>query len=189
MAENPQQPFTPPPAKFYINSSSDYNYLVQKWAVRGWQNGCLVGIPLFMIVSRRFTFKSRGPLERVLRATWMGGAAGTVAGGTLGVARYYGMDKHELRRRRIELQFSEKNLRRDGFATIGGVITSLLVTGLWWNHASFVNLILGGSGIGTIAGVAAALTMDLQEPPGTSDSTNTREKEAAVKAGIVKPGE
>jgi hypothetical protein len=32
--DQPQQPFTPPPAKFHINNSSDFNYLVQKWAVR-----------------------------------------------------------------------------------------------------------------------------------------------------------
>ena len=64
-----------------------------------------------------------------------------------------------------------------------------MVTGLWWNHASIINLILGGSGIGTIAGVAGALVMDFQEPPGTSDSTNTREKEAAIRAGIVQQGE
>jgi len=68
-------------------------------------------------------------------------------------------------------------------------LTSILVTALFWNQASLVNLLLGGSGIGTLAGVASALVMGVQEPPGTTDSTNTREKEAAVKAGIVKPGE
>lgn len=30
----PVQPFEVPPAKYYINNSSDYHYLVQKWAVR-----------------------------------------------------------------------------------------------------------------------------------------------------------
>lgn len=65
----------------------------------------------------------------------------------------------------------------------------MLVTALFWNQASLANLILGGSGIGTMAGVASALVMSMQEAPGTTDSTDTREKEAAIKAGIVKPGE
>ncbi|PVF98182.1 hypothetical protein CPB86DRAFT_705527 [Serendipita vermifera] len=188
--DQPQQPFTPPPAKFHINNSSDFNYLVQKWAVRGWQNGCMAGIPLLWILSRRKMFKpNKRLLERTLQSTWMAGTAGSAVGAGLGLARYSGMDKHELRRRRIELQFAEKNLRRDGLATIGGGLTSILVTAMFWNHASLVNLLLGGSGIGTIAGVASALAMDLQEDPVSTSSTNTREKDAAIKAGIVKPGE
>jgi hypothetical protein len=83
----------------------------------------------------------------------------------------------------------EKNLRRDGLATIGGGLTAILITGLFWNQASLINLLAGGGGIGTIAGVASAVVMNSQDPPGTIDSTNTREKEAAVKAGIVRPDE
>jgi hypothetical protein len=40
-----------------------------------------------------------------------------------------------------------------------------------------------------MAGVASALVMGMQEPAGATDSTDTREKEAAVKAGVVRPGE
>jgi hypothetical protein len=68
-------------------------------------------------------------------------------------------------------------------------LTSILVTALFWNQATLANLLLGGSGIGTMAGVASAVLMGMQEPDGTTDSTDTREKEAAVKAGVVKPGE
>ncbi|KIM32167.1 hypothetical protein M408DRAFT_326821 [Serendipita vermifera MAFF 305830] len=186
----PEQPFEPPPAKFYINKSSDFNYLIQKWATRGWQNGCMAGLPLLVILSRRRFFKpTKSLLERTLQSTWMAGTAGSITGVGLGFARYRGMDKHELRRKRVELQFAEKNLRRDGLATIGGGLTAVLVTAMFWNHASLINLVLGGSGIGTIAGVASALVMSQQEAPGVTDSTDTREKEAAVRAGIVKPGE
>ncbi|KAG8790883.1 hypothetical protein FRC16_000683 [Serendipita sp. 398] len=211
----PQQPFPIPQGKIHVNSSSDYNYLVHKWVARGWQNGCVLGVPVLMVIS---SFRKRKPvtevvkstksswwrlskstqtgevrsktlLEKTLRYTWQGGLGGAAIGGGLGAARYYGMDKRELRKKRIELQFAEKNLRRDGLATIGGVLTSVLITALFWNKAPLVDLILGGSGIGTITGVASAVAMAWNEPPGAMDSTDTREKEAAVKAGIVKPGE
>jgi hypothetical protein len=80
---------------------------------------------------------------------------------------------------------------------------AVLTPALFWNQTTLINLVLGGWGLGTIAGVASAQLMSAQEPPGVAsaqlmsaqeppgaaDSTNTFEKEAAIKAGVVKPGE
>lgn len=161
------------------------------------------------VLSRGKVFKPNKTLfERTLQSIWLGGLGGSVAGVGLGYARYHGMDKHEMRRRRINLQFAvsscggrgvvvnrlkpfkqEKHIRRDGLATIGGGLTAVLVTALFWNQASKLNLFLGGGGIGTIAGVASAATMSYRESPGTTDSTDTVEKEAAIKRGLVRPDE
>jgi hypothetical protein len=67
----------------------------------------MAGLPLLMILTRRKAFKPTKTLfERTLQSIWMAGAAGSVTGLGLGIVRYRGMDKHELRRKRVELQFA-----------------------------------------------------------------------------------
>lgn len=70
----------------------------------------MAGLPLLVLLSRRKFFKPTTSLfERTLQSVWMAGAAGTVTGVGLGFARYRGMDKHELRRKRVELQFAVRS--------------------------------------------------------------------------------
>lgn len=119
--EPPQSP------KIHLNSSADFDYLVSKWAIRvsvfyihrtlslicslqkGWQNGCVAGLPVFLVslAGRRMLPKSSQTLlERVLKVSWMSGAAGSASGGLIGYVRYRGMDRHELRKKRVEMQFA-----------------------------------------------------------------------------------
>jgi len=73
----------------------------------------MASVPLYLAYT--FTRKKavRNPItvERILFASWTTGAAGAVAGGALGYARYGSADPRVLRRARVDLQFSVRSIQ------------------------------------------------------------------------------
>ena len=75
-------------------------------------------------------------------------------------------------------------------AAIGGFLTGVLFPAVFWYQARLFNLVLGGAALGTVAGVASDMLMQVSNAPQTTNErTNPPEKEAAIQAGFVKPTE
>jgi len=74
----------------------------------------------------------------MLRATWLGGAAGIL----------------QLRVRRINSMYNMSSLRADDHSTIGALLGALLVPAVFWKRARAVHLFLGGAGIGAGLGLS-----------------------------------
>ena len=71
----------------------------------------MAAVPLYLAYTFTRNKAVRKPItvERILFASWTTGAAGAVAGGALGYARYANADHRVLRRTRVDLQFSVRS--------------------------------------------------------------------------------
>jgi hypothetical protein len=73
----------------------------------------MAAVPLYLAYtfSRKKAVRKPITVERILFASWTTGAAGAVAGGALGYARYANADPRVLRRARVDLQFSVRPIQ------------------------------------------------------------------------------
>jgi len=117
-------------------------------------------------------------VNRLLRATWLGGAAGIVGGGAIEYIRSSNSSLETLRSRRIRALYDTASLRADDHATIGALLCAVLTPSIFWKRARTVHLIFGGAGLGTAAGyfthIARTASGDVPPkpivPPVASDS-------------------
>ncbi|TFK25067.1 hypothetical protein FA15DRAFT_591346 [Coprinopsis marcescibilis] len=133
--------------------AADTEFLVRKSMNTGYQVATLLAPPVYtaFIIARRG--RSSWSLNRTLRATWVGGFAGSAAFGGATYVRYANSSIEHTRAQRISSAYDTNRIRREDHSTIGAVLTAVLFPAILWNRASAVNLILGGAGIGSSAGV------------------------------------
>jgi len=139
-----------PASKAY---GADAEYLVGKAINTGYQISSSIVPPAYMA----FVFARRGraffSINRLLRATWVGGLVGTAGSGGLAYIRYANSSEDFLRARRIESVYDTNRIRLDDHAMIGAILCSVLTPALLWKRANTFNLILGGAGIGSSIGL------------------------------------
>jgi len=131
----------------------DTEYLVRQAMTTGYQWSSLLVPPVYVayVLARR----GRGALSinRVLRATWVGGLSGTIASGGVGYLLYAKLSEESVRMKRLKLVYNTNLLRRNDHSTIGGILGAVLIPAILWKHAGSVNLILGGAGLGSGIGL------------------------------------
>ncbi|KAL1751633.1 hypothetical protein FB107DRAFT_278491 [Schizophyllum commune] len=136
-----------------LSSVADIQFLARKGMTTGYEVASL----LTPVVYTAFVLAKRGRsglhVNRLLRATWIGGALGAAGGGALSYARHSNSTVEALQRRRMQIMYDANRLRLEDHAVIGGVLGGVLTTAIFLKRASVVNLILGGGGIGTGLGM------------------------------------
>jgi len=135
--------------------AADTEYLVRQSMNAGYQWASALVPPAYIayIITRR----GRGDLSlnRILRTTWIGGLAGAAATGGIAYLRYAYSNEQSVRAKRVETAYNVDNLRRNDHSTIGGILGAILTPALFWKRANIANLILGGAGLGSAAGLLA----------------------------------
>ncbi|KAF8969878.1 hypothetical protein BDZ97DRAFT_1653399 [Flammula alnicola] len=131
--------------------AADTDYLVRQAMNTGYQWSSLIVPPAYIayVVARRG--RADLSINRVLRATWVGGLSAVSGGGAY--LRYAYSGEEAVRMKRIETAYNTSILRRNDHSTIGGVLAAVLTPAILWKRASAVNLILGGAGLGSGVGV------------------------------------
>ncbi|KAF5387158.1 hypothetical protein D9615_001692 [Tricholomella constricta] len=133
--------------------SADVEYLVRNAMTNGYQISSLLAPPVYaaFLLAKR----GRGTLSinHLLRATWLGGLAGTAGSGGLAYAWYSSCNEDVLRSKRLKAAYDTDRIRADDHATIGAVLSSVLTPGIFWKRANVVNLVLGGAGLGSSIGL------------------------------------
>jgi len=136
---------------------SDYHYLVRKATFTGYQLFSFATPPVYVAVVLSRHGRQALSINRVLRATWVGGLGGTVAGGSLAYLRYAYTNKDYLRDQKMRVAYNANATKLDDHATIGSILFGVLTPAILWNRASLVNLVLGGAGLGSSVGVLTHL--------------------------------
>ncbi|CAL1704059.1 unnamed protein product [Somion occarium] len=135
--------------------AADTEFFVRRGMTKGYQIASLVTPPVYIaFVISRFG-RSHITVNRLLRATWVGGSVGLVGGGGFEYVRSAYSKPEHVRARRIRAAYDTASIRADDHSTIGGIICAVVVPAVFWKRASAVNLVLGGAGIGSAVGLLA----------------------------------
>ncbi|KAG5645877.1 hypothetical protein DXG03_005024 [Asterophora parasitica] len=151
--------------------SADIEYLVRNAMNTGYQIASLLAPPVYagFVLTRR----GRGSVttNRLLRATWLGGLAGTAGSGGLAYAWYSSCSEQDLRSKRLKAAYDTDRVRAEDHATIGAVLFSVLTPGIFWKRANVLNLVLGGAGLGNSIGLLIHYGRSLTgDPPPKPDN-------------------
>ncbi|EAU88386.2 hypothetical protein CC1G_05152 [Coprinopsis cinerea okayama7 len=132
---------------------ADTEFLVRKSMNTGYQVLSLLTPPAYtaFVIARRG--RSAWSLNRTLRATWVGGLTGSAAFGGGAYLRYANTSYETTKEKRIASAYDTNRIRREDHSTIGAILMAVITPALFWNRASSINLILGGAGLGSTAGV------------------------------------
>ncbi|TRM59379.1 hypothetical protein BD626DRAFT_409117 [Schizophyllum amplum] len=136
-----------------LSSVADIQFLARKGMTTGYEVMSLLtpaAYTAYVLVKRG---RSALYVNRILRATWIGGAIGAAGGGALSYARHSSSTVDALQRRRMHVMYDANRLRLEDHAVIGGVLGGVLTTAIFLKRANVVNLILGGGGLGTGLGM------------------------------------
>lgn len=128
--------------------SADVEYMVRRGMTKGYQLASVLTPPLYtaFVLTRRG--RAQFSINRLLRATWLGGAAGCAGGGAYEFARSSMSNPQNIRARRLNAAYNTSSLRADDHSTIGAVLFAVLTPAVLWKRARVAHLILGGAGIG-----------------------------------------
>ncbi|KAI0078995.1 hypothetical protein K474DRAFT_1592847 [Panus rudis PR-1116 ss-1] len=149
--------------------AADTELFVRRGMTKGYQIASLVAPPIYaaFVLSRY----GRGHLtvNRILRATWVGGTvvfmSGLAGGGAFEYVRSAYSNPDHLRARRIRVAYDTASIRADDHSTIGSILCAVLVPAIFWKRASVANLVLGGAGIGAGVGLVAHYVRSLSGDP------------------------
>ncbi|EGN96166.1 hypothetical protein SERLA73DRAFT_76156 [Serpula lacrymans var. lacrymans S7.3] len=132
--------------------AADTEVLIRRSMTKGYELFSLLTPPIYtaFILAR----KGRGhfTINRLLRATWLGGAVGCAGGGALEYARSINSNEVTVRSRRMRHAYDTSSLRADDHSTVGAILFAVLTPAIFWKRANIANLILGGAGFGSAAG-------------------------------------
>jgi len=148
-------------------ASADREVLIRRGMTNGYQILSLLTPPAYAAFVLYRKGRSAFGLNRLLRATWVGGASGIAAGGLIEYVRSSSSPEEKLRTRRMQAAYSTSAIRADDHATIGAVLSAVLIPAIFWKRASVANLVLGGAGLGSAVGLVAhyARTLSGSPPP------------------------
>ncbi|KAL7283186.1 hypothetical protein ACG7TL_002612 [Trametes sanguinea] len=135
--------------------AADIEFFVRRGMTKGYQLLSLAAPPVYAVFALTRYGRSHLSVNRLLRATWIGGSVGIVGGGAFEYARSAYSNPEKVRIRRIHCTYDTSSIRADDHSTIGGILFAVLTPALFWKRASSINLILGGAGIGSAIGLLA----------------------------------
>ncbi|KAI0807270.1 hypothetical protein C8Q74DRAFT_1226823 [Fomes fomentarius] len=134
---------------------ADIEFFVRRGMTKGYQLLSLLTPPLYAVFAVTRYGRSHLNVNRLLRATWMGGSLGIVGGGGFEYARSAYSNPEKVRIRRFRTAYDTSSIRADDHSTIGGILFAVIMPALFWKRANSINLILGGAGIGSAVGLIA----------------------------------
>ncbi|KAH9079228.1 hypothetical protein EDB83DRAFT_2503719 [Lactarius deliciosus] len=123
---------------------ADTEYLVRRSVTKGYQLFSILTPPIYAGISHL-------TVNRLLRATWLGGAAGIASGGAFEYIRSSNSSSETLRSRRIRAVY-DVSAMADDHSTIGALLCAVLTPAIFWKRGTAIHLIFGGAGLGTAAG-------------------------------------
>ncbi|KII88924.1 hypothetical protein PLICRDRAFT_590247 [Plicaturopsis crispa FD-325 SS-3] len=136
-----------------VAHAADTEFLIRRSMSKGYQLCSLLTPPIYAA----FTFSRYGrahlSVNRLLRATWIGGGVGCVGGGAFEYVRSASSPEDKIRARRTYAAYNTASIRADDHSTIGGLLFAVLTPALFWNKARMVHLVLGGAGLGSSVGL------------------------------------
>ncbi|PIL23767.1 hypothetical protein GSI_13517 [Ganoderma sinense ZZ0214-1] len=135
--------------------NADIEYFVRRGMTKGYQLASLLTPVVYTVFATTRYGRSHINVNRLLRATWMGGSFGIVGGGAFEYARSAYSNPEKVRIRRFRTAYDTSSLRADDHSTIGGILFAVITPALFWKRANSLNLILGGAGIGSAIGLIA----------------------------------
>ncbi|KAF8919589.1 hypothetical protein CPB85DRAFT_1524414 [Mucidula mucida] len=133
--------------------AADIEYLVRKNMTSGYQLFSLLTPPIYLAFSLSRYGRSSFSVNRLLRATWIGGAAGIAAAGAFGYVRYGFSSPEHVQKQRIRVTYDTSRLRAEDHSVIGSLLCGVLVPAIFWKRAHIANMVLGGAGIGSSIGL------------------------------------
>ncbi|EIN07678.1 hypothetical protein PUNSTDRAFT_120975 [Punctularia strigosozonata HHB-11173 SS5] len=150
--------------------SADTEFLVRRASTKGYEWASLITPPAYVAYVLARKGRAQLSVNRVLRATWVGGAAGVAGGAATGYATCAWSTEVDIRKRRIRAAYDTDSIRVDDHSTIGGLLGAVLTPAILWKRARLAHLILGGAGFGSAVGLLThygrSLTGD--HPPPTN---------------------
>ncbi|VDC07157.1 unnamed protein product [Peniophora sp. CBMAI 1063] len=133
--------------------AADTEFLTRRSMTKGYELFSLLTPPLYTAFVLLRKPKGHFNVNRLLRATWFGGATGIAAGGAFGYVRATNTSPETLRHRRIQAIYDADSMRTDDHATIGALLFAVLTPAMFWKRATTIHLIFGGAGLGTGVGM------------------------------------
>ncbi|EJD05714.1 uncharacterized protein FOMMEDRAFT_78337 [Fomitiporia mediterranea MF3/22] len=131
-----------------VASAADRDYLIRQSMSTGYQYFSLLMPPLYtaVVLSRRRMGALPWSINRMLRATWIGGAAGIMQGGAFEYFRTSNQNEEILRARRINAMYNVTlhdntlySLRAQDHSTIGAILGALLTPAVFWKRARSIH--------------------------------------------------
>ncbi|KAF9234767.1 hypothetical protein BU15DRAFT_89837 [Melanogaster broomeanus] len=150
----------------------DTQFLVRRSMTKGYEFFSLLTPPAYTAFILARKGRAHFTINRFLRATWVGGAVGCVAGAAFEYVRSANSSEVTVRSRRIRSAYDNASLRADDHSTIGSLLFAVLTPALLWNKANiaelscvFLEVVLGGAGIGSSIGLLTHYTRNLTGDP------------------------
>ncbi|KAI0797749.1 hypothetical protein C8Q75DRAFT_862003 [Abortiporus biennis] len=145
----------------------DTEFFVRRGMTKGYQLLSLAAPPVYVAFTISRYGRSHINVNRLLRATWVGGAIGVAGGGAFEYVRSAYSNPENVRTRRIQVTYDTASIRADDHSTIGAILFAVFTPALFWKRANSINLILGGAGIGSAVGLLAhyGRTITGDKPP------------------------
>ncbi|KAI0747876.1 hypothetical protein C8Q80DRAFT_1168886 [Daedaleopsis nitida] len=134
---------------------ADIEFFVRRGMTKGYQLLSFLTPPVYAVFAMTRYGRSHLSVNRILRATWIGGSLGIVGGGAFEYARSAYSNSEKVRSRRFQTAYNTASIRADDHSTIGGILFAVITPALFWKRANSINLILGGAGIGSAVGLIA----------------------------------
>ncbi|EJF62436.1 hypothetical protein DICSQDRAFT_57746 [Dichomitus squalens LYAD-421 SS1] len=134
---------------------ADIEYFVRRGMTKGYQLMSVVTPIVYTMFATTRYGRAHLNVNRLLRATWMGGSLGIVGGGAFEYARSAYSNPEKVRIRRFRTAYDTASIRADDHSTIGGILFAVITPALFWKRANSINLILGGAGVGSAIGLIA----------------------------------
>ena len=133
--------------------AADSEYILRQYSTRGYQTLSFVA-PL---AYTGYAIAKRRPwsLTQTLRATWVGGIGGAVAGAGTGWAWATSSSPERVHTARAKMAYDHSLLRLNDHSTIGMLLGAMLTPAIFYKRAPIIHLVLGGAGLGSSAGVLA----------------------------------
>ncbi|KAI0816062.1 hypothetical protein BC628DRAFT_1405920 [Trametes gibbosa] len=145
--------------------AADIEYFVRRGMTKGYQLLSLLTPPVYTVFALTRYGRSHINVNRLLRATWLGGSVGIVGGGAFEYARSAYSNPYKVRVRRLHATYDTSSIRADDHSTIGGILFAVITPALFWKRATSLNLILGGAGLGSAVGLIVHYTRTVTGDP------------------------
>ncbi|CUA74160.1 hypothetical protein RSOLAG22IIIB_05451 [Rhizoctonia solani] len=131
--------------------AADSDYILRQYSSRGYQTLSFVA----PIAYTGYTLARGRPwsIQQTLRATWLGGLGGAAAGAGLGWSWATSSNPERVHKARVKMAYDRSSLRLNDHATIGALLGAMLTPAIFLKRARAFDLILGGAGVGSSAGV------------------------------------
>ncbi|CAE6424636.1 hypothetical protein ACGC1H_002573 [Rhizoctonia solani] len=142
--------------------AADSDYILRQYSSRGYQ---MLSFAAPLAYTGYALARGRPwSIQQTLRATWLGGIGGAVAGAGLGWSWATSNNPERVHKARVKMAYDRSSLRVNDHSTIGALLGAMLTPAILLKRARTLDLLLGGAGIGSSAGVMVHWWRSMTEP-------------------------